>query len=1129
MKMTMDGFRQALLRDIAESPHTNNAIWYLNIKKFRFINESYGYAIGDELLDLFEGHLEARVANRGMVARAGDDRFVVFVSQEFYESDEAMTAFESMYRDFNMQLSRRGIEQPLEIAAGVYFLTPDDLASPDIDYIIDMANAAHRRARDQGGSHVIFYDYEFAEKQRRENAIEKDLTASIAAGEIEVWMQPLLDFVKGEVVAAEALARWNHARLGRLSPAEFIPVLERSGKIGELDRHIWNVACYEAYNRKLETGEDPVPFSVNVSRAEILDPGLPDHLEGLRRKYELPDDTLRLEVTESAYTEQPEELIYAVTKLRERGFIVEMDDFGSGYSSLNMLRNLPVDVLKLDMGFLRDEKSDSSDAVILNSVIRMAHGLDIPIVAEGVETIEQAEMLKTMGCRLMQGYFFAKPMPIEQFYKLLKDTKTARHTYEPSVSRDRVAELLDQHGDTTFFFNHCVGPAFIFSASAESYDIMLANDDLFAELQLNRDSANVYKADFLQVMDEAGQAAFRRATRKADQVGSARCTVKLATREKWMECTMRSISSSEVGGVLVCYVRDATEESELALASGAGSESHVADDAYDVLTGLLAYHSFDTLVTSDAGKNGGTLLLADIDGYESFLAANGAGASEELVEHVANQMRARLPGDALLARCGEGLFAAFLPSSHSAVDARANACSVIDALRSTSTEHGYAATCSMGLAFISEGIAVDTAILYRRALRALTIAKLNGGDGFLLYNTVRQEVSNPIEVFGVTLGHAPDGELLTPKALSGSDLFEVISRDFEQNHSWGMQSQTQRSVRDTVFGALRYRSMAEVPGVLSFDYDPIDDVIFLESVDRDRSIRQRAVRDFSKMLYDYGAFLAEESMARLSTLLADLEYMPSSGNVDLKCRLDDDVEFRWYRFSFTALRNEKSCVIRGLGYGEDIDLSRESSMWWKDRAMHDALTGLLNREGLEDAIAMELAKREGGMMFIVDIDDFKAINDQLGHLSGDSVLCEVADTLLAMFRAHDVVGRFGSDEMIAFISGFTERSLAHSRGQALVDMAHDIFIGDYGSISVSVGVAVIEGPATFYDFLEMADRAVHVAKASGKSRYVVADETQEPIKVHDFAHSAKISRTEHGRELMETEARFNRNRAKNGE
>ena len=137
--------------------------------------------------------------------------------------------------------------------------------------------------------------------------------------------------------------------------------------------------------------------------------------------------------------------------------------------------------------------------------------------------------------------------------------------------------------------------------------------------------------------------------------------------------------------------------------------------------------------------------------------------------------------------------------------------------------------------------------------------------------------------------------------------------------------------------------------------------------------------------------------------------------------------------------------------------------------------------------------------------------------------------MLAMFRAHDVVGRFGSDEMIAFISGFTERSLAHSRGQALVDMAHDIFIGDYGSISVSVGVAVIDGPATFYDFLEMADRAVHIAKASGKSRYVVADEAQEPVKVHGFSHSAKISRTEHGRELMETEARFNRDRARKGE
>lgn len=1122
--VSLHEFRDDVLKSLEREDSAKHAMWYLNIKKFRFINESYGYDLGDIILSEFSDYLGSRISNRGMVARLADDRFVAYVVQEGYESDQATEAFESLYREFNLRISALGVEQPVDIAAGVYFLTPEDIANPDVDYIIDQANAAHKRAREQGGNHVIFFDYEYAEKQRRANMIEADLKNAIASGEIEVWMQPLLDFVKGEVVASEALARWNHAKLGSISPAEFIPVLEQAGKIGQLDRHIWTVACYEAHNRHVETGEPPVPFSVNVSRAEILDPTLPSYLEGLQEKYELPAGTLRLEVTESAYTDQPEELIRAVTELRDRGFIVEMDDFGSGYSSLNMLRNLPVDILKLDMGFLRNENSDSNDAVILNSVIRMAHGLDIPVIAEGVETIEQAEMLKTMGCRLMQGYFFAKPMPIEQFYKLLNDTKTARHTYTPQVRDDKVAQLLDQRSDTAFFFNHCVGPAFIYSASAERYEIMLANDELYDELQLDQQDTDVFRSDLLKRMDIESREAFRRATRSAIAHRDARCTVRLTEGSKWVDCVIRTINAEEGGGVLVCYVRDTTEERELELSQLVGEDPDYA--THDELTGLLTYHSLDTLVGGELGKDGGTLALIDIDDFDTYAGAHSKRATEALVDHVANTVRMCLPKDALLARCGEGLFAAFLPSVHDETQVRVNACKIIDAIRASKAPDDGKVSCSIGLSHLGAGTALRLGIMYRRALRALTIAKINGGDGFLLYETVRAEVESGIEVFGVELRHAIDGELLPAKALEGEDLFNVISRDFEQHHSWGLDSKSKRSVRDAVFGALRYRSMAEVPGVLSFDYDVTDDCMFLESVNQDGSINQRSIPDFQTRMFEFDKNIATESLARLSTLLADLAYMPPSGNVDLKCRLDSDSEYRWYRFSFTSLRDDKSFVIRGLGYGEDIDLSRESGLWWKDRAMHDGLTGLLNREGLEDAIESQLAKHPGGMMFIVDVDDFKSINDALGHLSGDSVLCELADTLLAMFREHDVVGRYGADEMVAFISELTSRDLAHSRSQALLDMIRNISAGTYGGITASIGVALIEGPATFYDFLELADSAVHVSKANGKNCYTISDEADKKIEVHQPQLSVHGDRTEDGRHQMEIEAKFNRERGK---
>jgi len=950
------------------------------------------------------------------------------------------------------------------------------------------------------------------------------LTEAISGGEVEVWMQPLVDFVRGEIVSSEALVRWNYPGHGLLAPYSFIPLLEEAGRISELDRFVWRKACQLAGERQRETGRPPLPFSVNVSRAEILQPDLADYLLGLLNEHGLQQGTLRLEITETAYVTDPDELMRAVADLRDRGFIVEMDDFGSGYSSLNMLRNLPVDVLKLDMGFLHRSDSNANDAVILNSVIRMAHGLNIPVIAEGVETVEQAEMLKTMGCRLMQGYFFAKPMPMRDFYKLLDETRASRHTYRAPSDNGRVGRLLDQRGDTAFFFNHCAGPAFVYSVNAGVYEIMLANDDLYDELGVNPNEVNLFQTNPLSLMDGDGRDAFRRATQRALVSKVRRCTVRLAKMSRWLECTLRVIESDETGGVLVCYVFDATEDAELALAgSGAGTATNRGANApvsaqgpeagealRDEFTGLLTYHALETLVMAKAGDEGGTLLLVDVDEYETLIAGLAQRGSDEenaIVDHLAVQLGAVLPKKALLARCGECLFAAFVPGMSDQIQVRTWACSLIDALRSSTLKTGERITCSLGLAAATKGTAHGLAIMYRRALRALTIVKLNGGDGFLLYETARNQVNDSIEVFGVPLRHAADGELLPEKALEGKGLFDIISRDFEANHTWNMPSNRKQSVRDAVFGALRYRSMAEVPGILSFDYDVAADTMFFESVGDDGQMDQRIVRGFHRELFTMSEKLAEESMARLSALLCDLTYLPVSGSLDLKCRLSADRPFSWYRFSFTCLRDEESFVIRGLGYGEDIDLSRESGAWWKDRAMHDGLTGLLNREGLEDAVEAKLSKIPGGIMFVVNVDDFKKVNDALGHLAGDSVLCELADTLLVMFRESDVVGRFGADQMIAFISGVTNKGLAESRAADLVRVASDIEIGSYGHITASVGAAVIDRVATFYDFLELGDHAMHEAKNAGKNCYRLTTPEDHPNWIHDMRISPESHHT----------------------
>ena len=200
---------------------------------------------------------------------------------------------------------------------------------------------------------------------------------------------------------------------------EFIPLFEKNGFIRMLDRYIWECVC-EIICEWKKKGYPILPIAVNVSRADIYQPNLVEIFCDLIRKYDIDPAYLHLEITESAYTESPDQIISTVDKLREKGFLIEMDDFGSGYSSLNMLSQISLDVLKLDMKFIWNEMEKPADQSILNDIINMAHRMRLNVVAEGVETREQKKRLEAMGCDYGQGYFYAKPMPMQEYEELLK-------------------------------------------------------------------------------------------------------------------------------------------------------------------------------------------------------------------------------------------------------------------------------------------------------------------------------------------------------------------------------------------------------------------------------------------------------------------------------------------------------------------------------------------------------------------------------------------------------------------------------------------------------------------------------------------------------------------------------------
>lgn len=419
--LTLEGFQKNALHIIYHEAEENYALWYFDVKKFKFVNDFFGYELGDRLItymgrlfleSLHEGETCGRISGNTIVA-------LTKVSKE-HTLEEYFNFIQSAIGDFFIEAK---VNYKVEIAAGVYLLNEEDKKSPDINQMLDWANVAQKSVKNLSGNRFAIFGEEMWQRQWRDLYINQTLDEAIENGEISVWLQPQYDFLTGRMSGAEALARWTHSSLGWISPGEFIPALEKTGQISKLDYYIWEQACQLMHRWRLSNTMEPISISVNISRLDVMEGNILAKLNSLISKYDLPASSLRLEITESVYMDRPEMLVDVVNELHSNGYTVEMDDFGSGYSSLNMLKDVSVDVLKMDIRFLQGSERKEIGSKIIGAIVQMARELDIPVLTEGVENVEQAKYLSSIGCHLMQGYCFSKPLPVDQFEDLLREEK----------------------------------------------------------------------------------------------------------------------------------------------------------------------------------------------------------------------------------------------------------------------------------------------------------------------------------------------------------------------------------------------------------------------------------------------------------------------------------------------------------------------------------------------------------------------------------------------------------------------------------------------------------------------------------------------------------------------------------
>ena len=277
---------------------------------------------------------------------------------------------------------------------------------------------ALNRIKGQYMTRYAYYDKGMRDQMIEEQMIVRNMEFALNEGQFGIMLQPMYNLRSKEIISAEALVRWNHPKR-QMSPGKFIPIFESNGFIVRLDRFVWEAACRNL-RRQIDAGLEVVPISVNVSRLNFYNSDFMDYLLALVKKYDIEPRMLKLEITESAYMDNPHQLIAMVRAFRGHGFPVLMDDFGSGYSSLSMLKDLPVDVLKIDMAFVREVGRSSRAGAIMESIVELGGRLHMDVVVEGVETQEQVDFLERIGCHDIQGYYFAKPLDEESFMGLIE-------------------------------------------------------------------------------------------------------------------------------------------------------------------------------------------------------------------------------------------------------------------------------------------------------------------------------------------------------------------------------------------------------------------------------------------------------------------------------------------------------------------------------------------------------------------------------------------------------------------------------------------------------------------------------------------------------------------------------------
>ncbi|HHN8469136.1 TPA: EAL domain-containing protein [Clostridioides difficile] len=388
------------------------ALFYIDVDKFKYINDMFGYDMGNDTLIHISNTIASELKEDEIFARVSADHFVFLI--KYKTDDDIKTRLNNIYNKVQILSNPKINYYKLILDCGIYKISKSD---NDINTIMDRANTARKTIKGGHKNSFAFYDKEMHKKILKEKEIENSMVDALNNGEFIVYFQPKYSLSDYQIIGAEALVRWDNPQKGLIPPIEFIPVFERNGFIVNIDFYVFEEVC-KKIREWMDEGQKVVPISVNLSRMHFVNSNFIEKFKLIVDKYKIPTRLIELELTETAVLDNIEGLLDTMNNLKEKGFVISMDDFGTGYSSLNLLKELPVDILKLDRAFFTEKDESNNEKIVISNVIKMAKELKMKVISEGVETISQVEFLKQIGCDMVQGYLFSKPMPVKEFEKI---------------------------------------------------------------------------------------------------------------------------------------------------------------------------------------------------------------------------------------------------------------------------------------------------------------------------------------------------------------------------------------------------------------------------------------------------------------------------------------------------------------------------------------------------------------------------------------------------------------------------------------------------------------------------------------------------------------------------------------